>query len=101
MKTVTVSLRLPAAEAERLERAAQGMGVERSTLLRLALRRGAQALLLERARDAYRRGEVTLSRAAEMADLNLREMILKLREQDVTLSYGPDELATDLRMPAR
>ena len=97
MKTVTVSLRLPAAEAERLERAAQGMGVERSTLLRLALRRGAQALLLERACDAYRRGEVTLSRAAEMADLQVREMILKLREQDVTLSYGPDELATDLR----
>ena len=36
-------------------------------------------------------------RAAEMADLHMREMILKLREQDVTLSYGPDELATDLQ----
>ena len=40
---------------------------------------------------------VTLSRAAEMADLHMREMSLKLREQDVTLSYGPDELATDLQ----
>ena len=97
MKTVTVSLRLPASEAERLQRAAQGMGVERSTLLRLALRRGAQALLLERACDTYRRGEVTLSRAAEMADLSLREMILKLRDQGVTLSYGPDELTADLQ----
>ena len=97
MKTVTVSLRLPESEAERLERVARGMGVERSTLLRLALRRGAQALLLERACDAYRRGEVTLSRAAEMADLNVREMILKLCDQDVTLSYGPDDLATDLQ----
>ena len=56
-----------------------------------------QALLLERACDAYRKGEVTLSRVAEMADLPVREMILKLREQDVTLSYGPDELATDLQ----
>jgi len=99
MKTVTVSMRLPASEAERLERAAQGMGVERSTLLRLALRRGAQELLLERACEAYRRGEVTLSRAAEMADLNIREMILKLRDQDVTLSYGPDELTADLQSP--
>ena len=99
MKTVTVSMRLPASEAERLERAAQGMGVERSTLLRLALRRGAQALLLERACEAYRRGEVTLSRAAEIADLSIREMIIKLRDQDVTLSYGPDELTTDLQSP--
>ena len=55
-------------------------------------------LLLE-ACGAYRRGEVTLSRAAEMADLSIREMILKLRDQDVTLSYGPDELATDLQSP--
>ena len=99
MKTVTVSVRLPASEAERLERAAQGMGVERSTLLRLALRHGAQALLLERACDAYRRGELTLSRAVEMADLNVREMILKLRDQGVTLSYGPDELSVDLQSP--
>ena len=66
---------------------------------RLALRRGAQALLLERACEAYRRGEVTLSRAAEMADLSIREMIVKLRDQDVTLSYGPDELTADLQSP--
>ena len=91
-----MSLRLPASEAERLERAAQGMGVERSTLLMLALH-GAQALLLERACDTYRRGKVTLSRAAEMADLSVREMILKLRDQEVTLSYGPDELTADLQ----
>lgn len=71
MKTVTVSMRLPASEAKRLERAC----------------------------EAYRRGEVTLSRAAEIADLSIREMIIKLRDQDVTLSYGPDELATDLQSP--
>ena len=59
--------------------------------------RGAQALLLERACDAYRRGEVTLSRAAEMADLHLRDMILKLSDHDLELSYGRDDLEADLK----
>jgi predicted HTH domain antitoxin len=97
MQTVTVSLRLPESEVSRLESTAQAMGVDRSTLLRWAVRRGASALLLERACDAYRRGEVTLSRAAEIAGLSVRDMILRLRDQDVVLNYGPEDLAADLQ----
>ena len=81
----------------RLESTAQALGVDRSTLLRWAVRRGASALLLECAFDAYRRGDVTLSRAAEIAGLSLRDMILKLRDQDVELNYGPEDLAADLQ----
>lgn len=97
MGTVTVSLRLPESEVSRLESTAQALGVDRSTLLRWAVRRGASALLLECACDAYRRGDVTLSRAAEIAGLSLRDMILKLRDQDVELNYGPEDLAADLQ----
>ena len=97
MGTVTVSLRLPESEVSRLESTAQALGIDRSTLLRWAVRRGASALLLEWAFDAYRRGDVTLSRAAEIAGLSLRDMILKLRDQDAELNYGPEDLAADLR----
>jgi predicted HTH domain antitoxin len=97
MKTVTVSVRLPEDDAARLESAAEGMGVERSTFLRWAVRRGAQALMLECACDAYRKGEVTLSRAAEVANLSLRDMMLKMHDQGVELSYGLDDFATDLQ----
>lgn len=92
-----MSLRLPESEVSRLESTAQALGVDRSTLLRWAVRRGASALLLECAFDAYRRGDVTLSRAAEIAGLSLRDMILKLRDQDVELNYGPEDLAADLQ----
>lgn len=97
MGTVTVSLRLPESEVSRLESTAQALGIDRSTLLRWAVRRGVSALLLEYAFDAYRRGDVTLSRAAEIAGLSLRDMILKLRDQDVELNYGPEDLAADLQ----
>ena len=99
MRTVTVSVRMPKADAERLERAAADMGVERATFLRWAVRRGAEGLMLERACDAYRRGEATLSRAAGMAGLSLREMILKLKPQDMELTYGPEDLQQDVQRP--
>lgn len=97
MQTVTVSLRLPESEVSQLESTAQALGVDRSTLLRWAVRRGTSALLFERACDAYRRGEVTLSRAAEIAGLSLRDLILRLRDQDLVLNYDPEDLAADLQ----
>ena len=97
MRTVTISMRLPRDEVARLERLAKELGTERSTLLKRALRRGAEDLMFERACQAYRAGEATLSRAAELADLSLRDMILKLQNADLELSYGVDELEKDLR----
>ena len=97
METATVSLRLPESEVSRLESTAQAMGGDRSTLLRWAVRRGASALLLKCACDAYRCGEVTLSRAAEIAGLSLRDLTLGLRDQDLELNYGPEDLAADLQ----
>ncbi|MDE2823596.1 MAG: hypothetical protein OXK79_08835 [Chloroflexota bacterium] len=47
MGTVTVSVRLPESEAGRMDLAAREMGVDRSTFLTLAVRKGAQALRLE------------------------------------------------------
>jgi len=97
MQTVTVSVRLPKTEAEKLTQVARRAGMERSTLLRLAVRRGAQDLLIEEACRAYRAGEATLSRAAEIADLSLREMMLHMRAADLEINYGVDDLAKDLQ----
>jgi len=97
MKTVTISMRLPRDEVARLERLAKELGTERPTLLKRALRRGANDLMFERACQAYRADEATLSRAAEIAGLPLRDMILKLKSADLELSYGVEELEMDLR----
>ena len=97
MRTVTVSMRLPRDEVARLERLAEELGTERPTLLKRALRRGAEDLMFERACRAYRAGEATLSRAADMAGLPLRDMILRLKNADLELNYGVDELEEDLR----
>lgn len=97
MRTLTVSVRLGKADAARIEKAAADMGIERSTFLRWAVRRGADGLMRDRACEAYRRGEATLSRAAHMAGIILRDMILRLRTQDLELNYGPEDLQQDLQ----
>ena len=97
MNTVTISMRLPRSEVSRLERLAKELGTERSAFLRRALKRGADDLMFERACQAYRNEEATLSRAAEIAGLPLREMILRMKTSDLELSYGVEDLEKDLR----
>ncbi|MFH1567736.1 MAG: UPF0175 family protein [Gemmatimonadota bacterium] len=91
------SLDMTMAEYARLEQLARELGTERSTLLKRALRRGAEDLMFERACQAYRAGEATLSRAAEMAGLPLRNLIPRLRDADLEPSCGVEEIEEDLR----
>ena len=97
MQTVTVSLRMPRAEVAALDRDATQVGVERSTFLKWAIARGTDELLFERACQAYRRKEATLSRAAEMARISLHDMILRLQSADLELNYGVHDLEKDLQ----
>ncbi len=97
MSTMTISMRLPRSEVGRLERLARELGVERPTFLRRALQQGVADLMFERACQAYRDGEATLSRAAEIAGLPLRDMMLKMQSADLELNYGVDDLAKDLQ----
>ncbi|MDD9987117.1 MAG: UPF0175 family protein [Spirochaetaceae bacterium] len=41
---------------------------------------------------------MTLSRAAEMADLSLRPMVLELQNHGMELNYGVNELEEDLQV---
>jgi predicted HTH domain antitoxin len=96
MKTVTLSVRVEEAEARALGRAASSCGTDRSALMKMLLRRGLAELLFERACEAYRRGEVTLSRAAEMAGISYRDMLVRLSAAGLELTYDGEALAADL-----
>jgi predicted HTH domain antitoxin len=97
MSTVTVSMRLPRSEVARLDASARAVGSERSAFLKRALQRGAADLMFEQACQAYRDDEATLTRAAEIAGLTLRDMMHRMQRADLELNYGVDELARDLQ----
>lgn len=97
METITISMRLTKEDAGWMARLARDLGMERPTFLKQALKRGAADLVFERACQAYRQGEATLSRAAEMASLTLREMILRMKDAGMELNYGVEDLQKDLQ----
>ena len=96
MGTVTLSTRLAEEEAEKIDRLAVELGLDRGSLLKQLIRKGCRDLQVEMALNAYRQGTITLSRAAEMAELGLRDLLLRLPEHSVELNYGVDELNQEL-----
>jgi predicted HTH domain antitoxin len=96
MATVTLSVRIDKREAGDLERLAKELGLERSACLKQLIRRGFADVQFERACDLYQRREVTLSRAAEIAGLGLRDMVLRMSRTGMELNYDTKALARDL-----
>jgi len=96
MNTVTLSARLTKDEAQKIDDLASALGLDRGSLLKQLIRKGYKDLQTQRALDAYRRGKITLSRAAEIAGLSLRDILLQLPEESIELSYDLRELQRDM-----
>ncbi len=98
MATVTLSTRLAKEEANKIDELAANLGLDRGAVLKQLIRKGLKEIQIERALDGYRRGTITLSRAAEMAELSLRDILLRLPEESVELNYDVEELRRDLEV---
>lgn len=96
METITLSTRLASDEAKKIDALAADLGLDRGALLKQLIRKGLKDIQTERALDAYRRGTITLSRAAELAELSLRDILLRLPEETIELNYDVRELQRDL-----
>ena len=99
MATVTFSTRLSREEAGKIDELAVELGLDRGSLLKQLIRKGYREVQTRRALDAYRRGAITLSRAAEVAGLSLRDILLRLPEEGVELNYDARELQRDTEEP--
>jgi predicted HTH domain antitoxin len=100
MGTTTISTRLDEQEARQLADLAQAADLDRATFLKQMLRRGVGEFRIEQACAAYRRGDVTLSRAAELSGVNLYDLLRRLPDLSVTLNYDLDALGSDVRQVA-
>ncbi len=96
MATVTLSTRLAKDEARKIDELAASLGLDRGAVLKQLIRKGLKEIQIERALDGYRRGTITLSKAAEIAELTLRDILLRLPEESVELNYDVEELRRDL-----
>lgn len=96
MSTVTLSTRLARGEAKKIDELAGELGLDRGSLLKQLIRKGYRDIQTERVLGAYRHGTITLSRAAELAGLSLRDILLRLPEESIELNYDLRELERDM-----
>ncbi|MCF7674729.1 MAG: UPF0175 family protein [Akkermansiaceae bacterium] len=99
--TSTVSTRLDPADLALIQSLAELEGCDRATLIKSLLRSGLQSLRRERAVKAFRRDEVSLSRAAELAGLSLWDFLALMGPEKLELHYDVEEFEDDLNaLPA-
>jgi predicted HTH domain antitoxin len=91
-----VSLRLPKEITDELARLGKLEDKDRSELVRELLLRGIREKKLDRAIELYRRGRVTLWKAARMAGLSLWEMTGVMKERRIEAQYDLEDLREDL-----
>lgn len=94
MKTVTT--RIPEEDEELLAELEAELTADRSEVLRRLIRQGLEDWRKERALERLRDHEVTLRRAAEIADLTYVEMLSLAGEEGIDVGYTTDDLERDL-----
>ncbi len=91
----SISARLPDDEAEELERVAEMLGEDKSSVIRKALSEGLRDLRVRRAVERYQTGEASVKQAARIAGVSLGEWLEIARERNLTTQLTPDDLERD------
>lgn len=91
----TISTRVPEELEAELEEYLEAERLDRSTAVRKLLAEGLEDWRTEQAIDRFTDGELTLSKAAELADLSVWEFTRLVEESD-TAWVSSDHLEADL-----
>ena len=92
----TVSTRLDAQELALIQSLADLEGCDRATLIKSLLRKGMAQLRREQAMKAFRAEEVTLSKAAELAGMDLWDFLALMETEKLDLHYDVMDFEQDL-----
>lgn len=94
MKTVTT--RIPEDDEEALTELEEELTADRSEVLRRLIRDGLDDWRREKALDGLRNHELTVRRAAEIAEVPYVEMVTLAAEEGIDVGYTTDDLERDL-----
>lgn len=93
-----ISIRLPKKLMGELDELSELEDKDRSELIREMLARGIREKKIDDAVALYAKGRVSLSRAAELAEVSVWMMIDILRQRKVEAQYSEKELEEDIEL---
>jgi TDG/mug DNA glycosylase family protein len=97
MSTEQINIRIDADLVSALERVARDESTDRATVIRRLLERSLRQWEIDRAVEGYRRGDLSLGRAAEEAGVTQWELLELLHEAHVAYPLDVDDVAERIR----
>lgn len=91
-----VSARLPPEMEREIEWYARKERVGRTIAIRKVLDKGLKEIKLEHALEEYRKGKITLWKAASVAGVSLWEMLDIVKEKRISAPYTLEDLKEDI-----
>ena len=91
----SIELRAPDDLLEKLDRLSDEQGLDRSTVIRRLIEIGYDEFMLDEAADRYRRGDLTMTEAADLADCTLWELERSMVQDGYVSDYSIDDLARE------
>jgi predicted HTH domain antitoxin len=98
MKTTILSTRIEDIQAKEINKLAKKDGLDKSSFLKKLILKGLNEYKLEHAIEDYNYKKISLSKAAETANLSIHELISLMPEKNMTLNYTSQELKEDLEL---
>ena len=90
-----ITTRIPEKTAKDIEYFIKNEHTDRSTFLRQMLVKGIEEKKIDYALKKYVEGEITIGKAAEIADIPLRKMLKIISEKKVEFQYSMSDLRSD------
>jgi predicted HTH domain antitoxin len=97
-KMALISTRIPDDIEKELKWYAKKEKLGKTIALRKILEKGLHEIKLEHALDSYKKGKVTLMKAAELAGLSLWEILDIIREKRIPMHYALEDVEKDLEI---
>lgn len=91
-----ISIRLTEDINKKLKKLAEEEGEDKSTLIRELILKGYEEKQLENALELYKKGNVTMWKAAQLASISLWKIIEIIKERKIELNYSEENLKEDL-----
>ena len=92
---ITISARIDKEILEEIDKIVKKMDLDRSVAIRNLLKIGIKEYKINEALDLVRKKKVSVWKAAELTGLTYREILQKLREQNIPFPLSKEELVRE------
>jgi predicted HTH domain antitoxin len=97
----TTSIRLPSKELEEIDEISRREAIDRGAVTRRLVKLGLKEYKTRNAFEEYRRGRISLWRAATLAGLSYREALEEMKRRGIPFRYTEEDLREDVEWAMR